>query len=99
MLTKLITVQPLEEKLLQANMLQEKITELETSPNFLCPADINSIQEKTSQKVQVSISPTIYEELFCAQIPKVQKNVDDLTVFFALVGSLSVKAALKMLVK
>jgi len=96
---KLTTAQPLEEKLSQANMLQEKITELETSPNFLSPTDINSIQEKTWQKVQVSISPIIYEELFSAQIPKVQKDMDDLTVFFAVVGSLSVKAACEMLLK
>jgi len=33
------------------------------------------------------------------QIPKAEKDTDDLTVFFALLGSMSVKAALKTLVK
>ncbi len=30
---------------------------------------------------QKSISPTFYDQLFCEQIPKVQKYTDDLTVF------------------
>jgi len=58
------TVHLMEEKLSQAKKLQEKITELETSACFLSQADINSIQEKTLQKVQVSISPTFYKQLF-----------------------------------
>jgi len=42
----------------------------------------------------VSISPTFYE-----QIPKAQKDTDDLTVFLALLESSRVKATRKMLVK
>jgi hypothetical protein len=41
----------------------------------------------------------IYVQFFQAQIAKVQKKTDDLTVFFALLGSVHVKAACKMLVK
>jgi len=40
-----------------------------------------------------SISPIFYTKLFCRQIPKAQKDTDDLTVFFALLGSGHVKAA------
>jgi hypothetical protein len=47
----------------------------------------------------VSISPTFYVQLFCVQIPKAQKNTDSETVFFALLGSVGVKAEHKMLVK
>jgi len=44
------------------------------------------------------ISPTFYKQLLPLQISKAQK-ADDLTVFFALLWSASVKAARKMLVK
>ena len=50
------TVQPLEEKLAQALILQQKQMELESSAHFLSQTDINNLQEKTSQKVQVAIS-------------------------------------------
>jgi hypothetical protein len=54
----------LEEKLSQANKFHEKITELENSASFLNQADIENIQEKTSQKVQAAISlNTTLEEL------------------------------------
>jgi hypothetical protein len=46
-------------------------------------------------KALLSISSTF----LCSQIPKAQKNTDDLDVFFALSGSACVKAARKMLVK
>jgi len=42
-----------------------------------------------------SISPTFYEQLLHAQIPKAQKDTDDLTVFFALLGSAGVKTSCK----
>jgi hypothetical protein len=45
------------------------------------------------------ISPTFYSELLCGQIPKVQKETDDLTVIFALLGFECVKASSKLLVK
>jgi len=46
-----------------------------------------------------SISPTFYELLLRApQFPKAQKDTDDLTVFFALLGSVHKKAAHKTLV-
>jgi len=41
-----------------------------------------------------SISPTFYEELLHAQIPKAQKKTDGLTVFSALFGGALVKALL-----
>jgi len=47
----------------------------------------------------VSISSTFYEQLLRSQIPTSVKNTDDLTVFFTLLGSTSVKAVLRMLVK
>ena len=46
-----------------------------------------------------AISPTFYEQLLRAQIPKVQKKTVKLTSFIALLGSAHVKAALRMLVK
>jgi len=47
----------------------------------------------------MSISSTFYEQLLHAQIPKAQKKTDNLTVFFALSGSVCVKAAHRMLIK
>jgi hypothetical protein len=47
----------------------------------------------------VSVSSTFYKQLLCVQIPKAQKDTDDLIVFFALLGSVRVKAAHKLLVK
>jgi len=44
---------------------------------------------------QVSISPTVYEQLLHPQIPKAQKDTNDLTIFFALLGSSLIKAACK----
>ena len=41
----------------------------------------------------------VYEQILCLQIPKTQKKLLNLTVFFALLGSARVKAACKMLVK
>jgi len=41
------------------------------------------------------ISTAFYEQLSCPQIPKAQKDTDDLTVFFTLLGSASVKSACK----
>jgi len=46
----------------------------------------------------VSISPTFYVQL-TSKYPKSAKKADDLTVFIALLGSMHVKAARKMLVK
>jgi len=43
-------------------------------------------------------SPLSYEQLFGLQIPKVPKNPNDLTVFFALLGSGCVKAVCKMFI-
>jgi hypothetical protein len=42
-----------------------------------------------------SISPTFYEQLLGAQIPNAQKETDDFTVFFSLLGSAPTKAAHK----
>ncbi len=47
---------------------------------------------------QRSISPRYYEKLLHPQIPKAQKDTEDLTVFVTLVSE-RVKAACKMLVK
>jgi len=49
--------------------------------------------------VSGSISSTFYVQLLRPQIPKAQKDTDDLTVFFTLSGSTSVKAACKTLMK
>ncbi len=48
---------------------------------------------------QRSISSTFYEQLLILQIQKAQKDTDDVTVFFALLGSEHVKALLETLVK
>jgi len=45
-----------------------------------------------------SILPTFYKQLLLPQIPKVQKDTVDMTVFFVLLGSAFVKALRKMLV-
>jgi len=47
----------------------------------------------------VSISTTFFEQLLHVQIPKAQKDTDDLTVLFALLESLFVKAAHKHVVE
>jgi len=44
---------------------------------------------------QVSISTTFYKQLLHNQIPKAQKDINDLTVFFTLLGYECVKAAHK----
>jgi len=46
-----------------------------------------------------SISPMFYEQLLRTQIPKVQKKTDNLPVFFALSGSVWVKAAFRTSMK
>jgi len=48
---------------------------------------------------QGSISSTFYVQLLHAQIPKVQKDTNELTVFFTLLGSTSVKVSCKTLIK
>ena len=48
---------------------------------------------------QVSISLTFYVKLFQAKIPKAQKDTVDVTVFFVLMESTSVKAECKILMK
>jgi len=47
----------------------------------------------------VSISLAFYTHLLFAQFPRAQKDTDGLTVFFAHLGSVSVKAACKTLMK
>jgi len=49
--------------------------------------------------IQVSISPIFYEKLLHVQIPKVQKIQSSHQHFFALLGSVHVKSALKILIK
>jgi len=56
-------------------------------------------REEEEEGDQGSISPTFYEQLLRVQIPKTQKDTDDLTVFFSLLGSALVRTAHKMLVK
>jgi len=46
---------------------------------------------------QGSISPTFYAQLLRSQIPKALKDTYDLTIFFALLGSTSIKVVRKML--
>ena len=46
-----------------------------------------------------SISPTFYEQLLLAQIPKAQKKPVKLSSFIALLGSARVKATRRTLVK
>jgi hypothetical protein len=41
------------------------------------------------------MSPISYEQLLCAKIPKVQKDIDELTVFFKLLGSGLIKSGHK----
>jgi len=66
--------------------------------------------EKKSEDAHVRIYTTrcqfyqhfmrsFYAKLLHAQIPNAQRKTDGLTVFIALLGSLSVKAALRMLMK
>ncbi len=47
----------------------------------------------------MSISSTFYVQLLFVQFPKVQKNIEKLTVFFVLSGSLQEKVAHRMLMK
>jgi len=49
--------------------------------------------------VFVSISSTIYKQLFSAQIPKAQKRHSQVVSLFALSGSAHIKAACRMLIK
>jgi len=44
---------------------------------------------------QGPISPTVCEKLLRAQIPKEQKDTDDFTIIFALLGSELVKQLIK----
>jgi len=53
-------------------------------------------QKRSNQR---SISPKFYKQLLCTKIPKELKDTDDVAVFFALLGSVSVKADCKTLVK
>jgi len=50
------------------------------------------LEDKDYTRDQVSISSTFYEQLLRAQIPRAQKT-DDLTVFFALLRYVRIKAA------
>jgi hypothetical protein len=52
---------------------------------------------KIKRDEQVSISSTFYEQLLRAEIPKAKKKTENLAVFFALSGSVRVKAACRML--
>ncbi len=47
----------------------------------------------------LGVSPTFYSKHLPMQIPKALKTLDGLTVFFALLGSVHVKAAHKTLMK
>ncbi len=47
----------------------------------------------------MAISSTFYEQLLRTQIPKAQKDTDELTVFFMLSGSARTKTACKTLMK
>jgi len=47
----------------------------------------------------VSISPTFYVQLLHSKVPKAPNDTADLTVFFAHLGSVSVKAVHSMLMK
>jgi len=47
----------------------------------------------------VSISPTINEQLLHLQITKAQKDTDDVSVFFAYLGSVGLRAARQMIIK
>jgi len=49
--------------------------------------------------VHESTSQTIYKQLLLVQIPKAQKDTDELTVFFALLGSVHLKALSKHVVE
>jgi len=42
------------------------------------------LQDRGCQPGGGSISPTLYEQLLCAQIPKEQKDTNDLPVFLHL---------------
>ncbi len=44
---------------------------------------------------EVSISPTFYMKLLRTKIPNLQKDIDDLTIFFALLGCACLIAARK----
>jgi len=61
----------------------------------------NSIHDEKNyfSKHQGSISSTFNIQLLRTQIPKAYKDTDDLTVFFTLLGSKSLKASRKTLVK
>jgi len=48
---------------------------------------------------QVSILSTFYVQLLCVKIQKAQRDTDNLTVIFALLGFADIKAVCKMLVK
>jgi len=60
-------------------------------------ADMNPLKER--QRYYGSISSTFYVQLLHAQSPKLYNDTDDLSVFFTLSGSRSVKAARRTLVK
>ena len=54
---------------------------------------------KTLEGVPESISPTFYEQLLRAQIPKAQKKRVKLSSFFAILESAHVKPVRRILVK
>jgi len=63
-----------------------------------------SRQKHNSLNVEIDLTPVVnFTNILCkafhAQIPKAQKKTESLTVFFALLGSVLVKAARKILVK
>ena len=59
----------------------------------------NRISDSTLHSLPVSISSTFYEQLLRLQTPKAQKKTVKSSSFSALLGSASVKAARRMLVK
>jgi len=60
---------------------------------------IQMLEQAVADNVLWSILPTFYSKLLRKQIPKAQKNTDNLTVFFVLLGYSFIKAERKTLMK
>jgi len=70
-----------------------------TSVGHMSPAGVWGTWTRETYRYLGSILSTFYVQLLRMQIPKALKDTAELTVFFTLLGSTSLKAVCKMLVK
>ncbi len=67
--------------------------------DLACPNPWNTLYRNKPNRNLGSISPTFYTQLFCTQIPNAQQRQSSHQCLFALLGTTSVKASRKMLMK